>query len=45
MLHQFCCVISKLYLKVYSIDWCAIRGNNKLLSGSWDKTIKLVRLI
>lgn len=27
--------------EVYSIDWSTIRGSNKILSGSWDMTIKL----
>ena len=38
----FCHFIYCILIKVCSIDWCTVRGNNKLLSGSWDTTVKLV---
>ena len=34
--------ICTYFSKVYSVHWSTIHGNNKLLSGSWDNTIKLV---
>lgn len=34
-----------LCVKVYAVDWSQTRGENLIVSGSWDQTVKVVSFL